>query len=97
MRASMEFRTAMRTSSRAGCQVSFHARKSCNKLIVRFVEDRSYKLLIVDSIMNLFRQSAQRSVERHQLMNRTRLLRSRRTVGATTGKLSFLFLRVGLS
>jgi predicted ATP-dependent serine protease len=31
-----------------------------SKLIVRFVEDRSYKLLIVDSIMNLFRESASR-------------------------------------
>lgn len=29
----------------------------------RFVEDRSYKLLIVDSIMNLFRKSATKDLE----------------------------------
>jgi hypothetical protein len=57
-----------------------------SKLIVRFVEDRSYKLLIVDSIMNLFRESASESELLHQLICRTRLLWSRRIIRATTSK-----------
>ena len=39
-------------------KLAFDITNSCNKLTSRFVEDRSYKLLIVDSIMNLFRKSA---------------------------------------
>ena len=53
----------------------------------RFVEDRTYKLLIVDSIMNLFSQSAYGRGTGAELIYRTRLLWSRRIIRATTGKL----------
>jgi len=59
----------------------------------RFVEDRSYKLLIVDSIMNLFRSSAV-ITPRSQLTYRTRLLWSRRTIRETTGKLAATVMAV---
>jgi len=53
----------------------------------RFVEDRTYKLLIVDSIMNLFSQSAYVRGTGVELIYRTRLLGSRRIIRTTTGQL----------
>jgi len=53
----------------------------------RFVEDRTYKVLIVDSVMNLFSQSAYGRGTGAELIYRTRLLWSRRIIRTSTGQL----------
>lgn len=59
----MELGATVRASRRACCQVSMTSFLRDQKLMLcRFVEDRTYKLLVVDSIMNLFRKLRRRPI-----------------------------------